>query len=125
LGTGADVNSGFGILLLIICFLFVLFYAQYQTGEYSLLFKLAIAGFMFIPLGILVMMISRIGMYFTPITIAVYPILIKKIKKVEIKNFFIAFLMVFTLYTFGMFFKTGVFKDKFSTYQTIFSAPSK
>lgn len=123
LGTGAEINSGLGVIFLSIMLIFILFYSRFQYKEADILFKLAILGFIFIPAGLQISMISRIGMYFTPVTIAIYPSVVKKIKEPMVKSFFFFFIIFFTLYTFVMFFTTGVFAEGFKSYQTIFSAP--
>ena len=123
LGNKSDLNSGIGVIFMSIVLIFILFYSRFQLREYDVLFKLAILGFMFIPLGLLILMMSRIGMYFAPATIIVYPVVILHIKDPTIKRAFTVFLVAFTLYTFVLFFSTGIFKEGFATYQTIFSAP--
>lgn len=123
LGAGSDVNSGIGIIFMSIVLVFILFYSRFQQRERDILFKLTIFSFMFIPLGLLILMISRIGMYFAPATIVAYPVVMANIKDPTIKRSFTILLVVFTLYTFVLFFSTGVFKAGFENYQTIFSAP--
>ena len=122
-GTGADINSGLGVIFLSIIMIFLIFYSHFQNKEVDILFKLAILGFMFIPAGLQISMFSRIGMYFTPVTIAVYPSVVMKINKILLKRLFSFFIILFTLYTFIMFLTTGVFAEGFKSYQTIFSAP--
>lgn len=88
-----------------------------------LLFKLAIITFLFTPMGLQLMMIGRINMYFTPILIAVFPIILYTTKDKFFHLVFLSSLMLFTLFKFWAFFQSPVWKYKFGTYQTIFSAP--
>lgn len=120
---GVEIGSGLGILFLSMLLVFVLYYERYQVQENSLLFKIAILSFIFIPLGLIIMMIARVAMYFHPVTIAVFPLVISSIKEPWFKFFFALFLVLFTLYTFYQFFQSEVWRDAFGTYQTIFSAP--
>lgn len=120
---GNKIGTGLGVLFLTTLMAFVLFYDQYQLKKDSLLFKIAIFGFIFIPLGLIIMMIVRVGMYFQPVFIVVYPLIIFSIKKDWFKLSFSFFLIFFTLFTFYQFFESEIWKDAFGTYQTIFSAP--
>ena len=97
--------------------------ALFQVRARRMLYLLAIMTFMFIPLGFLVSMVSRINMYFLPIMIAVFPIILFTAKDKFFKIAFISSLIAFTLFRFVLFFLNPIWRDAFSTYQTIFSAP--
>jgi hypothetical protein len=88
-----------------------------------LLFKLAIIAFLFTPLSMQSMMFIRLNMYFTPVFIAVFPIILFTTRDRFFHLVFLSSLMAFTLYKFWGFFRSPVWVDKFGTYQTIFSAP--
>lgn len=94
-----------------------------DIGARRILFKLAIITFMFVPLGLQLMMIGRINMFFTPVLIAVYPIILFMSKDRFFKLVFLSTLLFYTLFRFWAFFMSPVWRDKFGTYQTIFSAP--
>ena len=121
IGTTAEIGSGIGVLFLSGLLIFIIYYSRFQPKEINILFNIAIIGFMFIPIGLLVAMISRVSMYFTPATIVVYPILISKIKKPVLRNIVTFFLIAFTLYTFYTFFNSEVFGRDYENYRTIFS----
>lgn len=89
----------------------------------QLLYKLAIITFLFTPLALQVMMFGRLNMYFTPVLIAVFPIILFTTKDRFFHLVFLSSLMAFTLYKFWGFFQSPIWRDKFGTYQTIFSAP--
>lgn len=97
--------------------------ALLQVKTRRLLYLLAIMTFMFIPLSFLIAMVSRINMYFAPVMIAVFPIILFTTKDKFFKLVFISSLIAFTLFTFVFFFQSPVWRDAFGTYQTIFSAP--
>lgn len=123
-GTGTEVGSGVGIFFLSIILIFVLYYSKTQKADLKTIFILAIFSFMFIPIGLLITMVSRVGMYFTPATIIAYPIIFKNIREPLVKRLFLFFLMFFTLYTFIVFFNSEIYKKGYDTYKTIFTAPS-
>ena len=120
-GTSA-FGSGIGFMFSFVLFLLMLFYDKYQERETALVFKLAILSFIFIPLGFYVHMITRVGMYFAPATIIVYPVILADIKKPVYKTIFLFLILSFTLYTFFKFFNSEPWSDLFGTYHTIFSA---
>ena len=124
-GTRVGLNAGFGVFLFSTLLIFTLYFSTEQVNENNVLFKLAILSFMFIPMGLFIILISRIGMYFTPTTIAVYPIIVSRIKKPSVRLLFSFFVVVFTLYGFSIFFNSPVFKRQYENYHTIFSAPAK
>lgn len=96
--------------------------ALLQVKSRRMLYLFAIMTFMLIPLGFLIAMISRINMYFAPVMIAVFPIILFTTKDKFFKLVFISSLIAFTLFRFVMFFQSPVWRDAFGTYQTIFSA---
>ncbi len=102
---------------------------QWSANDYPdlqarrILFKIAILTFLFVPLGFQAAMIGRFSMYFTPILIAVYPIIACTTKDRFFKLVFLGSLIPFTLFRFWAFFVGPGWKEKFGTYRTIFSAP--
>ena len=123
LKTASEVNSGLGIVYFSIMFALILFYERFQSKEASLLFKLALLAYFVKPLTLIISMITRIEMYFNPILIAVFPIVLMSIKNRFIKTILLFVLMVWTLNSFYLFFQSDVWKKAFGTYQTIFSSP--
>lgn len=124
IGTVAEIGSGVGIIFMSMFFIFIIYFSRFQEKQKKIFFYIAIIGFMFIPLGLLVAMISRASMYFTPATIVVYPILMSNIKKPFQKFIFVFILMIFTLYTFFTFFNSEIFGKYYEVYRTIFSLPN-
>jgi len=117
------VGTGLGILCLSALFILILYYGRFQNNENALIFKIAIISFIFLPLGMLIMLTARIGMYFQPALIAVYPITLTNIKSILLRNVMLSFLIFFSLYYFFTFFQSDIWQDAFYTYQTILSAP--
>lgn len=88
-----------------------------------LLFKLALIMFIVLPLSRQINMFTRIMMYFSPVMIVVFPIIAFTARDRFFKLIFMSSLMAFTLLKFWLFFLAPVWRYKFGTYQTIFSAP--
>jgi len=121
---GVKLGTGLGFVYSLILFFFILYYDRFQQKETALLFKLSIIGFLIKPLGFIIMLIGRVGMYFTPATIIVYPILFMNLKKPVYKMIFISLLLFMTIYSFFQFFYSEIWKTDFGSYQTIFSSPA-
>lgn len=117
------VNSGLGFLYYSSLLILILYFEKLQNREIALVFKVAIISFMFMPLTLIIEMISRAGMYFAPATIIAYPNIINTMKKYISRASYITILLVFTIYQFFQFFYSDTYKDYFGTYQTILSAP--
>lgn len=117
------VNTGLGIIYLSAMFILTVYFERFQNKETALLFRLAIMSFMFVPLTLLIALIARVGMYFTPATIIAYPIILGNLKRPLSKGIFVASLLIFTTYRFVTFFDSDVWRDYFSLYQTILEAP--
>lgn len=120
---GAEIGTGLGLIFNSFLFALILYYERSQIAEASLLFKIAIISYFIIPISLLIMMLGRVGMYFLPVTIAVFPIIFSNIKNPILKNSTIILLGFITFYSFLGFFQSDIWKEAFGTYQTIFSAP--
>lgn len=116
------LGSGLGLLFIFIPFFLTLNYERFQSRETALIFKLVIISFIFIPLGFIIQLIGRMGMYFMPATLIVYPVIQMNLKTAIYKYLFLGSLALITLYEFFMFFQSDVWRDAFGNYQTIFSA---
>jgi len=112
------LGSGIGFIFSFVLFLLMLFYDKYQDRETGLVFKLAIISFMFVPLSFYIHMIARVGMYFAPATIIVYPVILADIKKPVYKITLLILILSFTLYTFFLFFNSEPWREYYRTYQT-------
>ena len=118
---GSQFGSGLGVLLLSFFYCLVLYWDQYQDTKNAILFKFSFISYLFIPLGLILLMLVRIGMYFQVANIAVFPLIYLSIRQVVWKNLNILILVLFTLYTFYVFFHSATYGSSFRTYKTIFS----
>jgi hypothetical protein len=115
-------NSGLGFLLYSILFLMTLNLEKIQDEKISLFFKLTIVYFMLIPFALIIEMTSRIGMYFLPAVLIVYPYIFKTLKPRISRYIFLFGIMLFSMYQFFQFFYSTTYRDYFMEYHTFFSA---
>ena len=117
------ISSGLGFLYYSIILLIVLYSEKAQNREVELIFKIAIVYFLLMPLGIIIEMSGRFGMYFAPAIIIVYPNILNKLKGSVKKISFLLLIILFTIFQFFQFFYSDIYSNYFMNYQTIFSAP--
>lgn len=120
---GSEIGTGLGVVFYSLLFALVLFYERLQTREHALLFKIAVLSYFFIPLSLLIMLISRVGMYSEPATLVVFPVILLNIKNPVVRNLILFLILFFTLYLFYTFFQSDTYREAFGTYKTIFSSP--
>ena len=116
-------NSGLGFLFYSSLFLLTLSLDKIQDKSIALFFKLAIVYFMLMPFALIIEMTSRIGMYFLPSVLIVYPYIFKTLKPFIYRYIFLLGIMIFTMYQFFQFFYSTTYRDYFMEYHSIFSAP--
>lgn len=117
-----DFGSGVGMIYQSLMFFLVLFYFDAQKDKPALMFKIAIVYFFIVPLGLIMIMTSRINYYFQPAILAAFPIIINSIKLKFVKIAVILIIIAFAYNSFIKFVDHEVQRDAYSTYQTIFSA---
>lgn len=114
---------GFGFLFMSIFFVFILYFVRFQNAENSILFKVSIVSFLFIPLTFSMVLLDRINCYLIPFNIFVFPLVILNIKNVYLKKSITIALVVITFYSFYQYFDPLTWRKSFINYQTIFEAP--
>jgi hypothetical protein len=119
----ARLSTGLGILILTFFFCLTLYFDQYQDHKNGILFKLSLISYVFLPLGLILAMLARVGMYFEVIKIAVFPVLLFSLHKSIWKYPFALVFFTFTMVDFYSFFQSEVWRDAFGVYKTIFSSP--
>jgi hypothetical protein len=119
----AEVNSGLGFIYYTLLFILTLYFEKFQTKEISLIFKISVVSFLIIPLALIVDMTGRLGMYFSPTLMIVFPMLYKSMNKIYYKYSFLIILIMLTFFQFFQFFYSDNYKIYFFEYNTIFSAP--
>jgi transmembrane protein EpsG len=116
-------NTGLGFIFYSTLFLLTLILDSSQDKNNSLFFKLAIVYFILMPFTLIIEITSRIGMYFSPAIVIVYPFIFNTLKSKFAKAIFLPSILLFTLYQFFQFFYSETYKDYFLEYHTIFSSP--
>jgi len=117
-----QIRSGFGIIYIVSLLILILFYERFQKKKIELLFKLALISFAFNPLSMLIHLITRVGMYFTPATLIVYAIILMNMRTQFSKLIFLVVLVFMNLWSFYKFFSSDIWQQAYSTYHTIFSS---
>ncbi len=117
----SESSAGLGVLLYSILLLLILSYAKKLNNENLLMSKVAILHFAIIPLGLSVAMFYRIGFYFTPALIAVFPQLFLNIRPLFVKRSIVILVVLHTMYSYNQFMKSETYSEAFSTYRTIMS----
>lgn len=116
-------NSGLGFIFYSSIFLLTLALDKVQDKKIAVFFKIAVVYFMLMPFTLIIEMTARIGMYFSPCVVIVYPFIFKTLKSNVYKYSFLSILLLFTIYQFFQFFYSDTYRDYFMEYQTFFSAP--
>lgn len=115
-----EVNSGLGFLLSFIYLIFTLAVYKYANDKQKLILKIAIFSILLSCMGIKVMMIYRVNMYFTPTLILTFPIVVSLIRDFFVKRIFVTVLVLVTLYFYLNFFKSDIYGEYYIEYKTIF-----
>lgn len=110
---------GLGVVLQFMILIIVIYYGKFQNKESSLLFKIYIISFIFIPLSMIIWLIDRTGFYFTIFSIAVIPIIASSMVNRNIAKFVPIVFIAFTLFKFYLFFQSEIWIKSFETYHTI------
>jgi len=137
---GREVTTGLGVLFqfsYMLAFLYLYRFNRVLTPDAkdskpidlriqkttdNIIIMLSLIYYMFIPLGLYLGMISRVSMYFSPILIVGYPVMLSKIQSKSFRVVLTVLLMVFTLYTYVLFFlPDSGWITHFGTYKTIFN----
>ena len=117
------LNTGLGLMFNIIMFVSVLYFYKFQNGSNELLFKIATIAFFTIPLGLVVLIGSRLGFYFLPVMAVVYSLIASNIRRFEFRVIFLSSIIFITMYQFYYFFQSDIWAPYYGTYKTIFSSP--
>jgi hypothetical protein len=120
----SEIGTGLGLLLNSALLGLVLYYEPLQAKQKSLLFKIAFIGYLILPLSLGLSQLGRVGMYFQPAMIIVFPAILSSTKRSVFKMVVLVLIIFLTLYGFYGFFQSVIYKEAFNTYRTIFSSPT-
>jgi hypothetical protein len=115
------LGTGLGLMYFTFLLGFIVFSAKKYKLENALIIKLSVINFMITPLSFIIMMIARIGYYFEPFFIVA--IIFSAIKCRSISKLGLVLVIIaMTFYGFFNFFYNEIWKEKFYTYNTIFTS---
>lgn len=115
-----SIGSGIGFLFITANFLILLHYQKYVHSRYKIIFNISILYYLAIPLTFAIIMVGRIGMYFSIASIAVIPIIASKISNKYIRHIYIAINAFYYLHGYVNFFTDPIWTKAYSNYLTIF-----
>src|SRR5690606_37037541 len=87
----------------------------------QLLTNISIFSLLISVIGINLMMVYRLNMYFIPLLVLTLPLMVKHTEDFFQKRFLILLIMFFYLYNFFIFFESEIYREYYIHYQTIFN----
>ena len=115
-------RSGLGFLYYSVILILMLYFRKFQNSSNYLFFKLSILGFLLIPLPLIINMLGRLILYFSPAYIIAFSLIIKSIKRKELKLLLMIFIICITFFQFFHFIFSDIYNPFFYNYRTIFSS---
>ena len=120
--TAGVVNTGFGFLYYSALFVVVMIFENLQERKNAIIFKISLLSFLLMPLALIIDMTGRMGMYFSPATIIVYPLIAQSENSIRARILFPTTIIIFTIYQFVQFMYSDIYRAHYEIYQTIISA---
>lgn len=117
-----ESGSGLGIAYQAILFFLVMFFYNKQQNEHALIFRITMVYFFMIPIGMAIIIASRINFYFQPAILVAYPLILSSVKMKPLKIGLTFLIIAYLLSSFLKFLNDDIWKEAFSKYQTIFSS---
>lgn len=114
-----EVNTGLGFFLNFIYLILTVYVYQFANEKQKLILKISIFSLLLSCMGIQIMMIYRLNMYFTPALIFTFAIIASLIKDFFVKRIFIVVLVSITVYFYINFFKSDIYGEYYIEYRTI------
>ncbi len=112
-----------GFILNVLIYFVIIYYSLYETDfRNNILFKIIFIFLLIVPLGFSIQLIGRLNFYLLPAFLVIYPNVFDKIKNRMYRTIFTTVVILFTLYTFHIFFNLEVYQ-RYKVYYTIFSSP--
>lgn len=115
-----EIGTGLGLVFQAFYLFLLLYYHDRQVIPNRVILRLVIIGIYIIPFSSSIMLISRVGFYFSIFSVAAIPLIAVSIKNSVLRLGFICLFFAYYLYTFIQFFNSPVWRDSFSNYTTIF-----
>lgn len=125
LNDAESVEFGVGFLINMLPFVVSIYYLMIdkeQTEQNHQLVALATIGFMILPFGQIIPLISRVGMYFGAFSICAFTDSYSIIRNRYMRWIMIGIYVAITLYDYWNFFNNSVYADSYYHFKTIFTA---
>lgn len=121
---GGKLNSGLGLLANLLIFLSFLVYSyrDLQNNKERFFANIALISLGAPAIGMVLQIAMRLNMYFAIFSLVAYPVAYCRCRDRLAANLFLTINILLTLYGFIQFFKSEIWIEKFSSYQTIFSS---
>ena len=115
------VKTGLGFFVIFILIIFLLTSKKNMSKDEQLLNNMTIFSLLMSVIGINLMMVYRLNMYYTPISIVTLPLMVHYTKDFFQKRLLILVLVFFYLYSFYNFFQSEIYGEFYEKYYTIFN----
>lgn len=119
----ASLGSGIGFIFSILFFLTLVLSDRHKYSYESWTMKMLALSYVFIPLGFIIQLIGRLGLYFSILGIPAIGYLANMSKKSIYMKMIVTLYIFFMIYGYFTFFYSDVWIDKFMNYRTIFTHP--
>ncbi len=116
-----EVTTGLGFFVVFIFLSFLLLAKKNMDQSSQLLTNISIFSLLISVIGINLMMVYRLNMYFIPLLVLTLPLMVKHTEDFFQKRFLILLIMFFYLYNFFIFFESEIYREYYIHYQTIFN----
>jgi len=118
-----EIGSGIGLCYQTVMLIGILYLATTEstTGESSIMCKVAILNYILIPFSMIIQIVDRMEMYFQAATLAVFPMFLCKIKRIEPRIMLTVLMIAYVGVAYYKLFYTDLWHDSYISYKTLFS----
>ncbi|MEG1916839.1 MAG: EpsG family protein [Muribaculaceae bacterium] len=116
------LGTGLGVIFANIIAITCLYYSHKLPTNLRLICLLMLLDLIFIPFASIAPLVGRLGMYFSILSIVIYPVIFRNIGDKAFRYFIVCGYMIVTTKGFFEFFYSDLWYERFFEYQTIFSA---
>lgn len=113
------VGSGVGLLFHGLYLILLLYFYEKQSNAGKFFFKMSISSIYLVPFSVEVLMLARIGYYFSVFSIISIPLIAVQIEKQLLRICFVVLHILYALWAYFQFFQNPIWKHAFSEYQTV------
>jgi hypothetical protein len=118
---GVKLSSGFGLIIYLILYVFILFFAKTDTPSDRVFYRIGAVFIIFSQIGMISNILSRLALYFVPALLVVIPQLLSQNINRILKLGFISIFLFMVFYSFYIHYTSDTYFEKYFHYNTIFS----